>query len=108
MPTGGGGDGAEVHSLRSSAVIYPLVTARAVAPSPLEPAVTTDWANNPVPNPGLRKRKNRACWSNGAETSKRPLLVIGDLATVCQIGGLKLAADSRTKFVSEVGQDGTT
>src|SRR5439155_2922944 len=54
---------------------------------------------------GLRKQKNLPCWSNGAVSSQRPLLVFGDSRTRCQFVEVRLVVDSRTKSACGSGQE---
>src|SRR5256885_11691560 len=54
---------------------------------------------------GLRRRKKRPGWSNGAVSSKRPLLVVGTSTARCQFVELKLVVDSRTKSAYGSGQE---
>src|SRR5438045_2297193 len=54
---------------------------------------------------GLRNRKNLPGWSNGAVTSNRPLLVVGDSKMRCQFVEPRLVMDSRTNAVYGSGQE---
>src|SRR2546421_3586532 len=54
---------------------------------------------------GLRKRKKRPGWSNGAMISKRSLFVFGTSAAGCQLVELRLVMDSRASPVDVSGQE---